>query len=74
VSGGAARFQRSEKALVARTEMYVQGVAPRLVKAIIEELYGHKFSASSISRLDQDLDEEIWTSSPGAGSRTLTRI
>src|SRR5215470_8067837 len=54
------RYQRSEKALVgAMTEMYVQGVSTRKVKAITEELCGHEFSASTISRLKQNLDEEL---------------
>jgi putative transposase len=54
------RYQRSEKALVgALTEMYVQGVSTRKVKAITEELCGHEFSASTISRLNQGLDEEL---------------
>ena len=54
------RYQRSEKALVsALTEMYVQGVSTRKVKAITEELCGHEFSASTISRLNQRLDEEL---------------
>jgi len=54
------RYQRSEKALVgALTEMYVQGVSTRKVKAITEELCGHEVSASTISRLNQRLDEEL---------------
>jgi transposase-like protein len=54
------RYQRSEKALVgALTEMYVQGVSTRKVKAITEELCGHEFSASTISRMNQLLDEEL---------------
>ena len=54
------RYQRSEKALVAAlTEMYVQGVSTRKVKAVTEELCGHEFSASTISRLNQSLDEEL---------------
>jgi len=54
------RYQRSEKALVtALTEMYVQGVSTRKVKAITEELCGHEFSASTISRLNESLDEEL---------------
>src|ERR671910_1443366 len=53
------RYQRSEKALVgALAEMYVQGVSTRKVKAITEELCGHEFSASSISEINQSLDEE----------------
>src|SRR5919109_1350788 len=54
------RYQRSEKALVgALAEMYVQGVSTRKVKAITEELCGHEFSASTISRINQMLDEEL---------------
>lgn len=54
------RYQRSERALVgALTEMYIQGVSTRKVKAVTEELCGHEFSASTISRLNQNLDEEL---------------
>src|SRR5947208_15543904 len=54
------RYQRSEKALVgALAEMYVQGVSTRKVKAITEELCGHSFSASSISAMNQRLDEGL---------------
>jgi putative transposase len=54
------RYQRSEKARVgALAEMYIQGVSTRKVKAITEELCGHEFSASSISRINQSLDEEL---------------
>lgn len=54
------RYQRSERALVqALSEMYVQGVSTRKVKAITEELCGHEFSASSISRINQQMDEEL---------------
>src|SRR3954468_20962828 len=54
------RYQRSEKALIAcLAEMYVQGVSTRKVKAITEELCGHAFSASSISRINKMLDEEL---------------
>ena len=54
------RYQRSEKALVSSlAEMYVQGVSTRKVKTITEELCGHAFSASSISRINQSLDEEL---------------
>ena len=55
-----ARYQRSEKALVAAlVEMYVQGVSTRKVKAISEELCGHEFSASTISELNAKLDAEL---------------
>src|SRR4051812_16383605 len=54
------RYQRSEKALVAAlAEMYVQGVSTRKVKAITEELCGHEVSASTISRLNEKLDDEL---------------
>ena len=51
------RYQRSEKALVsALAELYVHGVSTRKVKAITEELCGHTFSASTISRINKSLD------------------
>src|ERR687884_28406 len=54
------RYQRSERALVAAlSEMYVQGVSTRKVKAITEELCGHSFSASSISAMNQRLDASL---------------
>ena len=54
------RYQRSEKALVsALAEMYVQGVSTRKVKAITEELCGHTFSASTISRINKSLDTAL---------------
>ena len=54
------RYQRSEKALVsALSEMYVQGVSTRKVKAVTEELCGHEFSASVISQMNEKLDEEL---------------
>jgi len=54
------RYQRSEKALVsALAEMYVQGVSTRKVKAITEELCGHEFSAATISRINQGLDDTL---------------
>jgi putative transposase len=54
------RYQRSEKALVsALMEMYLQRVSTRKVKAITEELCGHEFSASTVSRIVQQLDREL---------------
>jgi putative transposase len=54
------RYQRSEKALVAAMmEMYLQGVSTRKVKSITEELCGHEFSSSTISRIVQQLDQEL---------------
>ena len=45
--------------MAALAEMYVQGVSTRKVKAITEELCGQEFSASSISAINQRLDEEL---------------
>jgi putative transposase len=54
------RYQRSEKALVAAlAEMYVQGVSTCKVKAITEELCGHRFSATTISQINKGLDEAL---------------
>jgi putative transposase len=54
------RYQRSGKALVmAMMEMYLQGVSTRKVKAITEELCGHEFSSSAVSRVVAKLDEEL---------------
>lgn len=54
------RYQRSEKAFVsALAEMYVQGVSTRKVKKITEDLCGHEFSASTISRINKGLDEAL---------------
>src|SRR5262252_697753 len=54
------RYKRSEKALMAAlTEMYIQGVSTRKVKAITEELIGHSFSASSVSAVVKKLDAEL---------------
>jgi len=55
-----ARYQRSEKALVAAlAQMYVQGVSTRKVKAITEELCGHSFSAATISEINKGLDTAL---------------
>ena len=62
------RYQRSEKALVgALTEMYVQGVSTRKVKAITEELCGHEFSASTISRHEPESWTRSWSGLPNGG-------
>ena len=54
------RYQRSEQALVgALAEMYIQGVSTRKVKAITEELCGHRVSASTISRINKRLDKTL---------------
>jgi putative transposase len=39
--------------------MYVQGVSTRKVKAITEELCGHAFSASTVSQINQGLDQQL---------------
>lgn len=54
------RYQRSEKALVSTlSEMYIQGVSTRKVKAVTEELCGHAFSASTVSSINKKLDAEL---------------
>jgi len=54
------RYQRSEKAFVSvLAEMYIQGVSTRKVKAITEELCGHTVSASTVSMINQKLDEDL---------------
>jgi transposase-like protein len=54
------RYDRAEKALLTTlVEMYVQGVSTRKVKAITEELCGHEFSASAVSRTTKMLDEHL---------------
>jgi putative transposase len=39
--------------------MYVQGVSTRKGKAITEELCGHAFSASTVSQINQGLDQQL---------------
>jgi putative transposase len=54
------RYQRSEKALLTSlSEMYIQGVSTRKVKAITEELCGYEFSASTVSNINKTLDEQL---------------
>jgi putative transposase len=53
-------YQRSAKALVASmVEMYVRGVSTQKVAAITEQLCGHGFSASNVSRVVKRLDKEL---------------
>jgi putative transposase len=55
-----ARYQRSEKALVlALVQMYIRGVSTRKVSAIVEQLCGFAVSASQVSRLSKQLDDEL---------------
>ena len=64
-----ARDQRSEKALVsALAEMSVQGVSTRTVKVITDELCGHTFSASPISRINTSLDGVLSRIRPRGGT------
>ena len=61
------RYQRSEKALVLTlVQMVVQGVSTRRVKDITTELCGREFSKSTVSRLAEDLDEQVqaWAERP----------
>ena len=54
------RYQRSEKALVTTLmQMVVQGVSTRRVKKITTELCGREFSRSTVSRLTEDLEEQV---------------
>lgn len=53
------RFSTERGFVGALVEMYVQGVSTRKVKAVTEELCGHEFSASAVSRLNAKLDETL---------------
>ena len=66
------RYQRSEKALMlALVTMYVQGVSTRRVKKIVGQLCGFSVSASQVSSLVKNLDEELeaWRKRSLAGTR-----
>jgi transposase-like protein len=66
-----ARYQRSEKALVAALmEMVVQGVSTRRVKKITTELCGHQFTKSTVCRLTKRLDKQVaaWAERPLEGA------
>lgn len=66
------RYQRSEKALVlALMQMVVQGVSTRRVKEITTELCGRQFSKSTVSRLSEDIDDQVeaWAKRPLDGKR-----
>ena len=57
-----ARYERSEQALIsALVEMYVQGVSTRKVTKIVHALCGLRVSASQISAVVKQLDEELAT-------------
>ncbi len=54
------RYQRSEKALVLTLmQMVVQGVSTRRVKDITTDLCGREFSSSTVSRLTEELGEQV---------------
>ncbi len=56
------RYQRSEKALVlALQESYLQGVSTRKVKQVTEKLCGVQFSKDQVSKMAQELDDELAT-------------
>lgn len=51
---------RSEKALkVAIAQMYLEGVSTRRVQDITEKLCGYEISATQVSRVTQELDEQF---------------
>ena len=55
-----ARWQRSERALlVACSEMYFLGVSTRNVSTILEEMGGFSLSATTVSRVAMELDEQL---------------
>jgi transposase-like protein len=54
------RYQRSEKALVLTLmQMVVQGARARRVKDITTDLCGREFSSSTVSRLTEELGEQV---------------
>jgi transposase-like protein len=54
------RYQRQEAALLTTiAEMYVQGVSTRRVARIMEKLGGFQVSAATVSKVAQDLDEQL---------------
>jgi transposase-like protein len=54
------RYQRQEAALLTTiAEMYVQGVSTRRVATIMEKLGGFQVSAATVSKVAQDLDEQL---------------
>lgn len=55
-----AKWQRSERALlVACAEMYYMGVSTRKVKHVLEKMSGFELSASTVSCVAQELDEQL---------------
>ena len=61
------RYQRNEKAFVlSLVEMYLHGVSTRKVGKIVEMVTGTRISKSTISKLAQELDEQVqaWRNRP----------
>jgi transposase-like protein len=57
-----ARYQRSERALLAAcAEMYFQGVSTRKVRWVLGSMGAREVSSMTVSRLAQQLDEELKT-------------
>lgn len=55
-----ARWERSERALlVACAEMYFMGVSTRKVKHVLQKMGGFELSASTVSCVAQELDEQL---------------
>ena len=54
------RYQRQEAALMTTiAEMYYQGVSTRRVAVVMEQLGGFEVSSTTVSRVAQDLDEQL---------------
>jgi len=54
------RYQRQEAALLTTiAEMYYQGVSTRRVAVVMEQLGGFGVSSTTVSRVAQDLDEQL---------------
>jgi transposase-like protein len=54
------KYQRQEAALMTTiAEMYYQGVSTRRVAAIMEELGGFQVSSATVSRVAEELDEQL---------------
>lgn len=54
------RYERSERAmLTALAEMYIKGISTRKVSWLVEKVFGTSFSAETVSKATQQLDQEI---------------
>ena len=55
-----AKWQRSERALLAAcAEMYFQGVSTRNVREVLEAMCAGDISSTTVSRVEQELDEKL---------------